>query len=196
MTIKRKKLGVIASVVAILLFGHVNASEIQSIPAAATEQKQLPKITSNKRFERISSANAVALSQFHYGKLPLDDVLSERVYSLYLNSLDPQRVYFLESDIEQFDKHKFLFDDYLRKAELRFPFDMYNTLIQRLDDRQTAVNNLIDRDFDFTTKEELLINRKDEPYAKTTKELDEIWYQRIKNELVNLLVSDDELTVE
>ncbi|WP_233145205.1 carboxy terminal-processing peptidase [Wohlfahrtiimonas populi] len=196
MTIKQKKLGVIASVVAILLFGNVNASEIQSIPASTAQEKQLPKITPNKRFERISSANAVALSQFHYGKIPLDDVLSERVYSLYLNSLDPQRVYFLQSDIDQFDKHKLLFDDYLRKAELRFPFEMYNTLIQRLDDRQTAVNQLIDRDFDFTKKEEILINRKDEPYAKTVQELDEIWYQRIKNELINLLVSDEELTLD
>ncbi|GAA5096222.1 carboxy terminal-processing peptidase [Wohlfahrtiimonas larvae] len=195
MTIKQKKLGVIASVVAILLFGHVNASEIQSIPAA-TQEKQLPKITPNQRFERISSANAVALSQFHYGKIPLDEVLSERVYSLYLNSLDPQRVYFLQSDIEQFDQHKLLFSDYLRKAELRFPFEMYNTLIQRLDDRQTSVNQLIDRDFDFTKKEEILINRKDEPYAKTVQELDEIWYQRIKNELINLLVSDEELTLD
>ncbi len=195
MTIKQKKLGVIASVVAILFFGSVNASEIQSIPAV-TQEKQLPKIKPNQRFERISSANAVALSQFHYGKIPLDDILSERVYSLYLNSLDPQRVYFLASDIEQFNQHKLLFDDYLRKAELRFPFDMYNTLIQRLDERQTAVNQLIDRDFDFTTTEEILINRKDEPYAKTVQELDEIWYQRIKNELVNLLVSDEELTLD
>lgn len=195
MTIKQKKLGVIASVVAILLFGQVHASELQSIPTT-TQEKQLPKITPNQRFERISSANAVALSQFHYGKIPLDDVLSERVYSLYLNSLDPQRVYFLQSDIDQFDQHKLLFDDYLRKAELRFPFEMYNTLIQRLDDRQVAVNQLIDRDFDFTKKEEILINRKDEPYAKTVQELDEIWYQRIKNELINLLVSDDELTLD
>ena len=93
--IKQKKLGVIASVVAVLLFGHVNASEIQSIPASTAQEKQLPQIKPNKRFERISSANAVALSQFHYGKIPLDDELSERVYSLYVNSLDPQRLYFL-----------------------------------------------------------------------------------------------------
>lgn len=195
MTIKQKKLGLIASVVGILLFGQVQASEMQSLPATVQE-KQLPKITPNQRFERISSANAVALSQFHYGKIPLDDVLSERVYSLYLNSLDPQHVYFLQSDIDKFDQHKYVFDDYLRKAELDFPFDMYNTLIQRLDERQTAVNQLIDRDFDFTTKEEILINRKDEAYAKTFQELDEIWYQRIKNELVNLLVSDEELTLD
>lgn len=194
--IKQKKLGVIASVVAVLLFGHVNASEIQSIPASTAQEKQLPQIKPNKRFERISSANAVALSQFHYGKIPLDDELSERVYSLYVNSLDPQRLYFLQSDIDQFDQHKFLFDDYLRKAELGFPFDMYNKLIQRLDERDTKVNELLERDFDFTTKEELLINRKDEPYAKSVQELDEIWYQRVKNELVNLLVSDDELTLD
>lgn len=198
MMIKQKKLGVISSLVAVLLFGQLNASEIQSTPTTKIEkaEQSLPKIVPNKRFERISSAHAVALSQFQYGKLPLDDQLSERVYSLYLNSLDPQRVYFLESDIEQFDKHKLLFDNYLREARLEYPFEMYNTLIQRLDDRENAVATLLDQEFDFTTDDEILINRKDEPYAKTTEELDKIWYQRIKNELINLMVSDDELTLD
>ena len=198
MMIKQKKLGVISSLVAVLLFGQVNASEIQSVPTTKIEkaEQNLPKIVPTKRFERISSAHAVALSQFQYGKIPLDDQLSERVYSLYLNSLDPQRVYFLESDIEQFDKHKLLFDNYLREARLEYPFEMYNTLIQRLNDRENAVDQLLDQDFDFTTDDEILINRKDEPYAKTTEELDKIWYQRIKNELINLMVSDDELTLD
>lgn len=197
MMIKHKKIGAIASVVAVLLFGQLNATEIQSVPTTTSQQKkQLPQITPTKRFERISSANAVALSQFHYGKIPLDDVLSERVYSLYLNALDPQHLYFLESDVEVFNKHQLLFDDYLRKAELYFPFEMYNTLIQRLDDRETAVERLLDQDFDFTTQDEILVNRKDEPYAKTTEELDAIWSERIKNELINLLVSDEELTID
>lgn len=196
MMMKRTKWGMILPLAAALLFSSVQASELPVMPSSAIEHKQLPHIQSNKRFERISLAHAAAMAQFQYGQLPINDALSERIYSLYLNSLDPQHVYFLQSDIDQFNQHKYLFDDYLRKAQLHFPFEMYNRLIERIDERETAIEQLIDGDFDFATDEEILINRKDEPFAKSTDELNAIWVQRIKNELLNLIVSDDEITLD
>lgn len=194
MTIKQTKWGLHLSLVAILFAGNVQAAEIE--PVIAADHKALPQITSNKRFERISHANTVALSQLHYGKIAVDDRLSERIYSLYLNGLDSQRLYFLASDVDEFDRHKYLFDDYLKRSDLRFPFEMHNLLIKRIDERESMVIRLIDSDFDFTTNEELQVNRKDEPYAKTVSELEKIWYDRIKNELINLMVSDEELTLD
>ena len=50
--------------------------------------------------QTLTSMVAGILTQFHYDqKKPMNDAWSERVFELYLKELDPNKVFFLESDI-------------------------------------------------------------------------------------------------
>ncbi len=191
-----KKSSIKIGLLIVLLGVFITPLNTHAKPAVDKKKDEVRLILPNPRFEKISSANAVVLSQYHYSKLPIDDVLSERIYTLYMSALDPQRVYFLQADIDHFEKNKHSFDDYLRRSDLMVPFQMYNTLIKRIEERDAKIVKLIDANFDLTTKDTILINRKNEPYAKTEQELDDLWKDRIKNELITILLSDDKLSVE
>ena len=51
------------------------------------------------------------LEEAHYSRAALDDKMSEVIYQRYLESLDGQKSYFLQSDINDFNAYRFLFDD-------------------------------------------------------------------------------------
>lgn len=146
--------------------------------------------------QRISAAHAVVLSQYHYEKLPFNNALSKRIYDSYLRVLDPQRVYFLEDDITEFKRHENLFDDYLRRSQLSVPFEMYERLVDRMEERFDFVEKLLKEKFDFTIDREISVKRKDAPFAKNLAELDDLWRDRIQNELISIMIADEERTLE
>ncbi len=57
------------------------------------------------------------LEEQHYSRASLDDKMSEVVYERYLEFLDSQRSYFLQSDINEFNAYRFQFDDMIRTGD-------------------------------------------------------------------------------
>ncbi len=142
---------------------------------------------------KISAAHAVILSQYHYVKIPFDNTLSLRIYDSYLRALDPQKVYFLQEDIDSFNQHATLFDDYLIRSDLEQPFLMYGQLMKRMLERFDYVEELLTNyEFNLESNEIILVDRKKQPFAKNRRELDDIWRKRIQHELINTLVADDD----
>src|SRR5690349_19619572 len=54
----------------------------------------------------------------HYRKIALNDSLSAAILQQYLNELDNNRMFFLASDIQSFDKYKTIIDDLTRKEDV------------------------------------------------------------------------------
>ncbi|WP_367083918.1 carboxy terminal-processing peptidase [Pseudomonas sp. HOU2] len=140
------------------------------------------------RDEVIASLNVVELlKRHHYSKPPLDDARSVIIYDSYIKLLDPSRSYFMASDIAEFDKWKTQFDDFLKSGDLNAGFTIYKRYLDRvkarLDFAIAELNKGVDK-MDFTTKETLLIDRKDAPWLKSTAELDDLWRKRVKDEVL------------
>jgi carboxyl-terminal processing protease len=140
------------------------------------------------RDEVIASLNVVELlKRHHYSKPPLDDARSQIIYDSYLKLLDPSRSYFMASDIAEFDKWKTQFDDFLNSGDINAGFTIYKRYLDRvkarLDFALAELNKGVDK-IDFTTKETLLIDRKDAPWLKSTAELDDLWRKRVKDEVL------------
>ncbi|WP_300725625.1 carboxy terminal-processing peptidase [Pseudomonas sp.] len=148
------------------------------------------------RDEVIASLNVVELlKRHHYSKPPLDDARSAIIYDSYLKLLDPSRSYFLASDIAEFDKWKYQFDDFLKNGDLNPGFIIYKRYLDRVKSRlDFALADLskgIDS-FDFKAKETLQIDRKDAPWLKTEAELNDLWRKRIKDEVLRLKIAGKE----
>ena len=60
------------------------------------------------------------ISRGHYDRQSLDDTYSKRVFKGYLQYLDPQKRYFIESDIDEFKKSETQLDDDLKKIDNSF----------------------------------------------------------------------------
>jgi carboxyl-terminal processing protease len=132
------------------------------------------------------------LSGYHYQKRAIDDSLSAETFDRFIEKLDPSRVYFLESDISQFNKYRYLLDDYISIGHVEPAFEIFNFYTQRIAERLNFVYALLKIPFEYDSDEYLQIDRSESPRAKTLQELDEIWRKRVKNETLNLKLDGNE----
>jgi len=129
------------------------------------------------------------IDRYHYKKTSLDNELSEQILERYLETLDPNRFFFLQTDINQFIKHQYRFDDYLRSAQLDTAFDIFRVYRTRVRERVDVAVKLLEKPFDFKSDEEYQFEREDAPWAKNRSELDELWRLRVKNDVLSLKLS-------
>ena len=60
------------------------------------------------------------LERGHYQPKDIDDDFSVNVFEGFLDILDPTKRYFLESDIQEFEKYKFQLDDQIKNTDITF----------------------------------------------------------------------------
>src|SRR5579859_7952246 len=130
------------------------------------------------------------LDRDHYRKISLNDSLSDAILHQYLNDLDNDKLYFLASDIELFDKYKFLIDDLTRKEDVSPAYEIYSVFSKRYSERIAYVfKDLIGKDFDYTVDEYYDTDRDKAAWAKTPEELNDVWRKIIKSQALSLKLS-------
>ncbi len=142
------------------------------------------------RHENIGELVTTFIQKSHYNHIAVNDDLSSKVMDTYINELDRNRVYLLASDVEFFEKNRFKLDDIVRQEPLDPVFDMFSIYRTRVRERFEYALTLLETEPDLTVAEEYQFDRKDIAWATTTAELDEIWRKRVKNDVVNLALTD------
>ncbi|MEM7704212.1 MAG: carboxy terminal-processing peptidase [Pseudomonadota bacterium] len=132
------------------------------------------------------------LTRAHYKKTRLDDTLSSAILDRYLESLDPNRVFFMDSDVRQFEAFRTVLDDALKKQDLSAAFVIFNVYAQRVNERIEFATALLEKPFDFEINESLELDRSEAPWAKTETELNDIWRRRVKNDMLRLRLANKE----
>ena len=132
------------------------------------------------------------LTNYHYKRTRLDDDLSSEIFDAYLDLLDPNRIYFLQSDIDGFERYRYLMDDSLRHSDLLSSYEIFNIYTDRVLERVEYSRTRVQQPFDFTIDEEYQFDREDEAWAKDRAELDELWRKRVKNDYLRLKLTDKE----
>jgi len=136
----------------------------------------------------------------HYVKMAVDDELSSHLLDAYLEDLDPNRQFFLQSDIKEFGKFRTRLDDQLNSAELDAGYFIFNRYRERVAGRLEKVLAELPetlKKFDFEKNEDILLDRSEEPWPKTQAEADEIWRKQIKNRVLSLkLAGKDDDSIE
>lgn len=126
------------------------------------------------------------LTRYHYLKFTLNDSLSSLIFDRYIKSLDYGKLYFLQSDISEFSKFKFMIDDYLLEGKLAAAYDIYNRFLSRVNERIDFAMNILSKEFDYTSDEYFEVRRDSAAWAQSIEELNELWRKRIKNDALNL----------
>ncbi len=121
----------------------------------------------------------------HLSKRSVDDDISRRAFDKYINSLDPSKLYFRQSDIEEFDKWKTSLDDQLKASDYTAAFQIFDRFLERVDQQTAIAIQLVDAKQDFTIQESMVVDPNLAEFAKDDADARELWRKRIK---YNLLV--------
>lgn len=90
-----------------------------------------------------ASLSAGFLTRFHYKATPLDDAMSIKIFDRYLKSLDPEKLFFTQADINQFAAARTQLDDAIKQENLNIPFAIFNLYEKRLVDRLTYAREIL-----------------------------------------------------
>ena len=126
----------------------------------------------------------------HLSNRPLDDQISQRAFDLFVKSLDPMKVYFAQSDIDEFSVWRTNLDDEMKRGDFTAAFAIFRRFLQRVDQRTETAAKMVDAEHDFTVKEEMVTDSDMLTFASTEGEAIEKWRKRIKYSL--LVFRDDE----
>ena len=120
------------------------------------------------------------LSYLHYSPKPINDAYSADVFDKYLEMMDPAKKFLLQSDVDEFTKHKTKLDDYLNRGDISF----FNLTVDRLSARTKEVEKLsqdiLSKPINFDENEELILEPKLKAYPKNQEELRNEWKKFIK----------------
>ena len=126
------------------------------------------------------------LARYHYKAMPLDDAMSEKIFERYFKTLDGEKLYFIQSDVDQFDVARTKFDDAINNENLTLPFAIYSVYQQRFGERMAYARELIKGKFDFSGDETLQLDREKAAFPKNNEEARELWRKRVKNDWLRL----------
>ncbi len=156
------------------------------VATADSEVSYPPLLKPAVQEARAAHLAAEVLSRFHYKPAPLDDVLSSKVFDQYLKTLDPEKLYFMQSDVDRLGVERTRLDDAILTEDLRAPFEIFNLYERRAVERMTYARSLLQTGFDFKLDETLQIDRKDQPWPATEAQLHALWRKRVKNDWLRL----------
>lgn len=131
------------------------------------------------------------MPRFHYAHLPTDEALSEKLFQAYFDRLDPDRSFFLASDLNDFAEDKQSLCDLMQQGKSDFAYRVYERLIQRVRERLAFVRACVREPQDFTRNEEILIDRSKEPWCADRADLDALWRLKVKNQLLSYMLMDE-----
>jgi len=163
---------------------------IFALPSTATNNVAVNELHPEPRHESVGELVTEFIQKSHYLHIAVDDDLSSRVMDRYIEALDGNRSYLLESDIAYFDTYRYQLDDMVRSKPLEPVYEMFNIYQTRVRERLEYAIAQLDNQPNFDIDEDYQFDRADAPWAKTTAELDEIWRMRVKNDALRLELAD------
>ncbi len=134
------------------------------------------------------------LQSEHLTEHPMDDEISERSLTTFLENIDPWKLYFYQSDVDRFLAKRKKLDDLVKDRRfdefLGFAYEVFDTLLERTDERAKTVEELLAMEHDFTIDEEIVRDPDLVTYPRNPEEARERWRKLIKFDLLSLKLDD------
>ncbi len=120
------------------------------------------------------------LKNGHYENYELDDMISARAYKQYIESLDYGKKYFLKSDIDEFEKYKYLIDDEINQLNFEFFDKSVDLIVKRQNEVEDFYQDLLAEPFNFSKNETFETDPEKYDFPKNEKERKLRWRKLLK----------------
>lgn len=154
----------------------------------SSSTKKLP----STRYERILVLVGEMLEEGHFSPKKIDDKFSKDVYNRFIKTLDPDKVYFLASDMELFKKFETIIDDEIHGAKLESFYVINEVYKKRVEEASTIYKELLQKPFDFNTDEIYVDDYDKISFPKNEAARKEAWRKKLKYEALNRFVDATE----
>jgi len=153
--------------------------------AGVSQDQKVAKLSPTQDQSMEARLVAGLLTQYHYEKIGIDDKLSQVIFDEYMSSLDANKRYFLQEDVEGFQKYRDRLDDHIKLGYLLPPFEVFNVFLERFKERMDYIDNELTFDFNYDKEEFLTINPDSLDYVASKEELNERWRKLIKSQALD-----------
>ncbi len=127
----------------------------------------------------------------HYQQMEVDDSLSEATLRNFIDLLDGQRLYFLKNQEAYFlAKYGGRLDDAMRLGQLDPVLEIYRLFRKRMTSYFDFALEYMDTEPDLNTERTWILDREDAPRPASQAEMDDVWRDRVRHELINLVLDD------
>ena len=126
------------------------------------------------------------LEKGHYQSQDINDQLSLKVFNSYLEMIDPQKKYFLNSDLKEFKKYEKSIDDQWLSYDLTFFNLTHDRLVQRINEVEMFMPSLFEKTFEFDSEEKINVDFENLSFPKNDKERKERWRKQVKFSMLDL----------
>lgn len=165
-----------------------------TIPAAVLVAVPLARGLSPSAAEPgIASVVAARLTQSHYRPRPVDDALSRDWFDAYLSMLDPNRMYFLASDIAEFEPWRTRLDDDIlaKRPTLEAAYAIYDRYAQRFDERMAYASSLLDDPPRYNEPGATLeVDRSEAPWPQDLAAVNDLWTRRVAEQILRIEIGE------
>jgi carboxyl-terminal processing protease len=125
------------------------------------------------------------LEQGHYTREKLDEKMSARFLQTYLTTLDYNKLYFTQKDVDEFEsKYASSLGDSVLRGDLGPAREIFARFKQRVEERVAKNKKLTQKKHTFDSNRTVEINRQNAPWPKNQEDADRIWQDRIEAELL------------
>ena len=147
-------------------------------------------IQPEEKHEKISALVERFIERSHYNHTKIDDDLSSKIFSKYIEDLDENRSYFTVSEIQNFEKYRYEIDDMFGSQSLDPVYEIFNEYRINASNRMEFALDLLKTEPDFTLTEIFEFDRSEKGWLTSAEDLDEIWRKRVKNDALSLLLNE------
>jgi len=126
----------------------------------------------------------------HYARVQIDNDFSESLLDNYLDALDANRSFFLQSDINELKRYRYSLDASLRFGDMDPVFHIFRVYRERARETLEYAIELLQAEPDFAVEETYVFDRSEMPWPADKDKLLELWRQRVKNDLLSLKLAD------
>jgi len=155
------------SIFLITLISLMSVFSNAATPEFSREQVLLSVILSN-------------LDNHHYQDMDYNNAFSEKVYDLYIKSIDSRKRFLLQSDINELHAYHHDLDESIQKLDFRF----YDRSVEILEMRQTEAEkyfeDILGKPFDYTTNEAIELDPDNIDFPRNEDAMKDRWRKVLK----------------
>jgi carboxyl-terminal processing protease len=132
------------------------------------------------KYEQIFVQVTEMLEAAHYNPKKVDDEFSKKIFTKYIESLDPDKNVFLAADIKELRKFELSIDDELHGAPIQFFYAIDALYLKRGRELADLMPALFQQPFQFQADEEISLDPDKAEFPKNETARKEIWRKRLK----------------
>ena len=153
-----------------------------AVPANSAELPDRPRA----RDRQVTVLVTTLLESQHLGRHALDDQVGTRTLKLFLDRLDPRKLYFNQADIASFMKTATRVDNQLANNDLSIAYTIFHRFRERVQQRTSLVDELLAAPLDFSRDELIHQDASLVNHPKNADEAADRWRRQIKYDLLLL----------